>query len=310
MSDINDNNRTVDLNQTPPPPVQRRKHYFPDRAEAPQEKPQDGFEEGFDEDFEEYDEGKGSNAPMIAAVIAAVVIVLAAAGFFAYIFFLSPNSNNTIPSTAATTEAPTENVSTQPLTETPVARLVKMPDLSGLSEEAAYQKLNESGVKYKVTRQYSDTVLRGYVITQKPEADSELLRTDEAMVYLSKGKEDDIVPFTTAPKSQKSTKSTESTEPTKGSGSGSYILPDSDSKYLSKSDLRGFDRSKLNLALNEIFARHGRIFSDSEIKSYFNAQSWYHGTVNPEDFSMSVLNEYELYNLDLIASYQSELGYR
>lgn len=310
MSDINDNNRTVDLNQTPPPPVSRRKHYFPDRVEAPQEELRDGFEGGFDEDFEDYEDDKGSNAPMIIAVVAAIVIVLAAAGFFAYIFFFNPNNSNAINATTAPTESTTEAASTQALTETPVARLVKMPDLSGLSEEAAYQKLNESGVKYKVTRQYSETVARGYVITQKPDPDSDLLRTDEAMVYLSKGKEDDVVPFTTAPKTEKSTKSTEATEATKSSDSDSYILPNSNSKYLTKSDLRGFDRTQLNLALNEIFARHGRKFSDSEIKSYFNAQSWYHGTVDPEDFSMSVLNEYEQYNLDLIASYQSELGYR
>ena len=62
--------------------------------------------------------------------------------------------------------------------------------------------------------------------------------------------------------------------------------------------------------MNEIFARHGRIFTDSEISSYFKSKSWYRGTVSPDKFSMSVLNGYESYNFNLILDYQSELGYR
>ena len=42
------------------------------------------------------------------------------------------------------------------------------------------------------------------------------------------------------------------------------------------------------IARNEIYARHGRKFNDSELQAYFNSKSWYKGTVNPEDFSTSV----------------------
>ena len=40
------------------------------------------------------------------------------------------------------------------------------------------------------------------------------------------------------------------------------------------------------------------------IADYFNSKSWYKGTVNPEDFSTSVFNDYEIQNIELIQSYE------
>lgn len=50
-----------------------------------------------------------------------------------------------------------------------------------------------------------------------------------------------------------------------------YILPDSDSRYLTDSDVRGLSANELMLARNEIYARHGRKFKDSELQNYFTA---------------------------------------
>ena len=79
-----------------------------------------------------------------------------------------------------------------------------------------------------------------------------------------------------------------------------YILPESDSRYLSASELSGLDAATLRLARNEIYARHGRRFRASDLQSYFDGKSWYSGTVSPEDFSESVFNSYEKANLKLI----------
>ncbi len=79
-----------------------------------------------------------------------------------------------------------------------------------------------------------------------------------------------------------------------------YILPDSDSCYLTESDLAGLTKEELRLARNEIYARHGYIFEDAELQAYFESQSWYHGTVNASDFDDSVLNAYEQANLKTI----------
>lgn len=83
--------------------------------------------------------------------------------------------------------------------------------------------------------------------------------------------------------------------------SDDYILADSSSRYLSKSDLKGLSSYELMIARNEIYARHGRKFKDSSLQSYFNNKSWYKGTIEPDDFSpASVFNDYEIKNIDLI----------
>lgn len=80
----------------------------------------------------------------------------------------------------------------------------------------------------------------------------------------------------------------------------SYILPDSNTRYLSVEDLDGLDNNSLRLARNEIFARHGREFETEDLNAYFSNQPWYHGYLSLDEFDDSVLNEYEKANLDLI----------
>lgn len=84
-----------------------------------------------------------------------------------------------------------------------------------------------------------------------------------------------------------------------------FILPSSDSRYYLKSELEGLTKEELRLARNEIFARHGRRFEDSELQIYFESKSWYRGT--DSDYT---LNKYEQANCDLIVEYEKELGYR
>ncbi len=89
-----------------------------------------------------------------------------------------------------------------------------------------------------------------------------------------------------------------------------YILPYSDRRYLSESDLYGLSKEECRLARNELYARHGRLFDDEELQAYFNRKDWYYGRISPADFQESVLNDYEFYNRDLIVTYEKEKGYR
>lgn len=326
-----DYQKTVDASQMPPAPKTRRPHYFPGTVpggmqqgrQFPSPENQPVQSPNGQNDYEEYDgypQEKRSRAPMIIAIVSAVVIVLAAAGFFGYMFFFYNDGSKDAKPTAPPTTEPQTTVeqTTQALTENAVAKLVTMPDVEGLTESEAYKALNEAGVKFKITREYSDSVQLNKVISQTPDAGKELSRSEEATVTISKGKENEIIETTTIPKKEKTTDTTDpedpdETEATKSdssTGSDEFLLPDSASRNLSESELSSFSQEDLNLALNEIFARHGRIFSEPSIKAYFNAQSWYHGTVSAEDFDMSVFNEYELYNVNLIIEYQTELGYR
>lgn len=86
--------------------------------------------------------------------------------------------------------------------------------------------------------------------------------------------------------------------------SGDYILPQSSTQLLTESDLSGLSANDLMLARNEIYARHGRKFIDTQIQAYFNSKSWYHGTVEAADFDVSVLSSIERTNISFISAHE------
>lgn len=89
-----------------------------------------------------------------------------------------------------------------------------------------------------------------------------------------------------------------------------YMLPGSDSEYITMADLKGFSAKECRIARNEIYARHGRKFKDEELQAYFDGKDWYHGTIEPDSFKEDMLNEYELANRDLIVEFEKKSGYR
>lgn len=93
--------------------------------------------------------------------------------------------------------------------------------------------------------------------------------------------------------------------------SGDYILPESNTRYLTTSDLKGLTKAQCRLARNEIYARHGRGFDDPELQAYFNGKSWYTCTISASEWSSrgyeSTLNDYEAANRDLIVQYENSL---
>ena len=87
-----------------------------------------------------------------------------------------------------------------------------------------------------------------------------------------------------------------------------YLLPKATKRYITKDDLRGFDDTLLQLARNEFYARHGRIFITPYLRDYFEKQSWYHGRIKAKKFSESVFNKYEDANIALILRYENAVG--
>lgn len=80
-----------------------------------------------------------------------------------------------------------------------------------------------------------------------------------------------------------------------------YLLPDSGTRLLTESDIKGMSKYDLALARNEIYARHGRKFQTAEYSSYFNSKSWY--KINPNyNYSddNSNLNSIESKNVQFI----------
>jgi hypothetical protein len=78
-------------------------------------------------------------------------------------------------------------------------------------------------------------------------------------------------------------------------------FPQSSERLLVSSDLSGLSKYELKIMRNEIFARHGFIFLTTEMKSYFQTQSWYKPRYN--DVS-SMLSSVEQKNIALIQRYE------
>lgn len=89
-----------------------------------------------------------------------------------------------------------------------------------------------------------------------------------------------------------------------------YILPKSDTKYISKREIKDMSKEKLTLALNEIYARYGLMFNTTSVQKYFNSKPWYVPSIKPGHFNDKVFNKYEKKNIDTIVNYMKEKGYR
>ncbi len=91
--------------------------------------------------------------------------------------------------------------------------------------------------------------------------------------------------------------------------SNEYILLESDSRYYSRDELASLSTWELYLARNEIYARHGRGFTNQDLADYFASCSWYQELYTAEEFDAmsSPLNEYERANVALLRSIEEEL---
>lgn len=80
-----------------------------------------------------------------------------------------------------------------------------------------------------------------------------------------------------------------------------YILPNSGTVLLTKSDIAGMSKEDLALARNEIYARHGRKFQSAVYQQYFESKSWYkeNPSYNYDDENAN-LNEIEIKNVQFI----------
>ena len=91
--------------------------------------------------------------------------------------------------------------------------------------------------------------------------------------------------------------------------SGDYLLPESADRELTVEDIEGLSRAELRMARYEIYARHGRDFSDPAVNTYFQSKSWYNYSVSFAEFYEYDLSDIELYNRDFILNYELEAGY-
>ena len=85
-----------------------------------------------------------------------------------------------------------------------------------------------------------------------------------------------------------------------------YIIPDSSSRYLSRSELEGYSTYDLYLARNEIYARYGRLFVNQDLQDYFWSQAWYNGYIAPDSFDASWMSDVDRQNATLMRQIEEE----
>ncbi len=83
-----------------------------------------------------------------------------------------------------------------------------------------------------------------------------------------------------------------------------YILKDSGTRLLTEEDIADLTVSSLELARNEIFARHGYVFTNENYKSYFSSRYWYKEN---KDYSERLLSDIEKQNV-LFLKQQADRG--
>lgn len=86
------------------------------------------------------------------------------------------------------------------------------------------------------------------------------------------------------------------------------VFPDSGSRYLSDGEIGSLGLSQTQAAINEIYARHGYIFSTESYRKYYEGLSWYHGTIPSDQFDEGVFNDYEYENITKLGSHRDALA--
>lgn len=270
-----------------------------------------------DENSTESSKGK-KNAVIITIC---VIVTLAALGFIAYCIIggLGKNNDNnttTAPSTEieTTVQSTTEKATTVPPTTvepTTVAVDKTVTPVVGYGYSYAKKLLEQEGFTVEIgDYAYSEYWPEGYVIAQSPSGDTSAKSGTVVTLDISLGLIEPEPETTVAP-TEAPVQTTKAQQSQSSTTDNSYIFANSSSAYLSKSDVSALSDNNLNIALNEIYARRGRIFKDSALSSYFSSKSWYTPKYTSEEFSKNVtFNNYEQTNLQLMIDEQKNRGLR
>lgn len=261
-------------------------------------------------------------------IVLCAVVIAAALGFIGFCVYngLSNSSTDNKTTTAetatsaeVTTQAPSTAVpTTVPATTEQVttsSSYNNVVPVVGYGYSYGKKLLEQAGFTVEISDyEYSYDYPEGYIISQTPEGDTSASTGTVVKLVISSGQiqRETEAPATQAQQSSNSQNSssgnansqnsnTQSSSNTNTNSNGGFIFPNSDSSYLSNAQVSALSDNDLQLAINEIYARRGRIFKDASLNAYFNSQSWYEGKYTAEEFEKNVkFNTYEQKNLQLL----------
>lgn len=204
--------------------------------------------------------------------------------------------------------------------------------LAGIAAFVGYSLLNEDSPVHTVIqdilgRDKEDTTAdKSDEDEESAEEETADEETEEEKTDFEEPDEGDAAADTAAPETPEDTEDTPptDTQPPQDEAAGEdpeeqtsaaldpveFFIMNCDKQYFSADYFSIFDAEMCRLARNGIYARMGRIFRDETLTAYFMQFDWYVPTISPDDFSESMLNEYQIANRDLIVQYENEQGFR
>lgn len=84
-----------------------------------------------------------------------------------------------------------------------------------------------------------------------------------------------------------------------------FVFSDSDVVLISEEAAENLSDRDLTYAINEIYARHGYIFQNEELREYYEQFSWYTGEISANEFAVECFNEIEMQNWKLLTGERS-----
>ena len=256
-------------------------------------------------------------------IILCAVVIAAALGFIGFCVYnglsnSSTGNKTTTAETATSAEVTTQAPSTAMPTTVPAtteqvttsSSYNNVVPVVGYGYSYGKKLLEQAGFTVEISDyEYSYDYPEGYIISQTPEGDTSASTGTVVKLVISSGQiqRETEAPATQAQQSSNSQSSasgnsnSQSSSNTNTNNNGGFIFPNSDSSYLSNAQVSALSDDDLQLAINEIYARRGRIFKDASLNAYFNSQSWYEGKYTHEEFEKNVkFNTYEQKNLQLL----------
>ena len=261
-------------------------------------------------------------------IVLCAVVVAAALGFIGFCVYnglsnSSTDNKTTTAETATSAEVTTQAPSTAVPTTVPATteQVTTSSSYNNVVPVVGYRYsygkklLEQAGFTVEISDyEYSYDYPEGYIISQTPEGDTSASTGTVVKLVISSGQiqRETEAPATQAQQSSNSQNSSsgnsnsqssnaQSSSNTNTNNNGGFIFPNSDSSYLSNAQVSTLSDNDLQLAINEIYARRGRIFKDASLNAYFNSQSWYEGKYTAEEFEKNVkFNTYEQKNLQLL----------
>lgn len=81
-----------------------------------------------------------------------------------------------------------------------------------------------------------------------------------------------------------------------------FVFPNSDTELIEEQEAQNLSDRDLAFAINEIYARHGYLFQNNEVRGYYEQFDWYNDKIPSVDVSADSFNEIERQNWNMLVN--------